>query len=203
MTDHIKVDASFIQAIVENAAWATSRFSITEGDKKGDKSKDKPEDKPDFTTDARKGDKSDDKPEDKPDFETGARKGDKSNDKKKKGDKPDFTTDQRKGDKSKTHAGKDFEGKESVEEHTCPLCESHLDEALTDEQISEHVGQIQDALLSLEEGGEPSDDDLDAIEAEPDAPSNDDDMDEKKKKKSKKEAVMTKVKELKKAASGK
>ena len=161
MTDHIKVDASFIQAIVEDAAWATSRITVTEGDKKGDKSKDKKDDKPDFTTDARKGDEDED-------------------------------------DK------KDFEGKESVEEHTCPLCESHLDEALTDEQISEHVGQIQDALLSIEEGGEPSDDDLDAIEAEDDAPSNDDDMDEKKKKKSaKKEAVMTKVKELKKAASGK
>ena len=109
---------------------------------------------------------------------------------------------------------KDFEDeddsdemKESVGEHVCPLCESTLDEALSDEKISEHVGQIQDALLAIEEGGDgPSDDDLDAIEAEPDAPSNDDDMDEKKKKKkksAKKEAVMTKVKELKKAAAGK
>ena len=182
MTDHLRVDESFVEALVQNAAWDAARVSLTEGDKKGDKSKDKPEDKPDFTT--------------------GARKGDKSNQKSKKGDKPDFTTDQRKGDKSKTHAGKDFEDddkdemKESVEEHVCPLCESHLDEALTDDQIAEHVGQIQDALMSLEEAGdgdeddvEPTDDDLDAIENES--------------KKSKKEAVMSKVKELKKSAAGK
>ena len=177
MTDHLRVDESFIDALVKNAAWDAARVSLTEGEKKGDKSKDKPEDKPDFTT--------------------GARKGDKSNQKSKKGDKPDFTTDQRKGDKSKTHAGKDFEDddademKEGVEEHICPLCESHLEEALTDDQISEHVGQIQDALLSLEEAAdeddvEPTDADLDAIE--------------KEKANEKKEAVMSKVKELKKSA---
>jgi hypothetical protein len=180
MTDHIRVDEGFIDALVKNAAWDAARVSITEGEKKGDKSKDKPEDKPDFTT--------------------GARKGDKSNQKSKKGDKPDFTTDQRKGDKSKTHAGKDFEDddkdemKESVEEHVCPLCESHLEEALTDEQIAEHVGQIQDALLSLEEAAdeddvEPTDADLDAIE--------------KEKANEKKKTVMSKVKELKKSAAGK
>ena len=180
MTDHIRVDEGFIDALVKNAAWDAARVSITEGEKKGDKSKDKPEDKPDFTT--------------------GARKGDKSNQKSKKGDKPDFTTDQRKGDKSKTHAGKDFEDddkdemKESVEEHVCPLCESVLEEALSDEQIAEHVGQIQDALLSLEEAAdeddvEPTDADLDAIE--------------KEKANEKKKTVMSKVKELKKSAAGK
>ncbi len=208
MTDHIKVDESFINALVKNAAWDAARVSITESEKKGDKSKDKPEDKADF--------------------ETGARKGDKSNDKKKKGDKPDFTTDQRKGDKSKTHAGKDFEDDdademmESVEEHVCPLCESHLEEALTDAQISEHVGQIQDALLSLEEEAD-EDEEEDLEEEEYDAmrdadhfnrgpgkpkgppptigvkkPDSDkDDVDEKKKK------VMKKVKELKAASKGK
>ena len=173
MTDHLNVDQGFINAIVENAAWDAARVSLVENDKQGDKSKDKPDDKPDFTTTARKGDKSKTKPG-KKDFE----------------DEDDSD-----------------EMKESVGEHVCPLCESTLDEALSDEKISEHVGQIQDALLAIEEGGDgPSDDDLDAIEAEPDAPSNDDDMDEKKKKKkksAKKEAVMTKVKELKKAAAGK
>jgi hypothetical protein len=197
MTDHIRVDESFIDALVQNAAWDAARVSLTEGDKKGDKSKDKPEDKGDYETGARKGDKSNqkDKAGDKGDFETGARKGDKSNQKDKEGDKPDFTTDMRKGDKSKTHPGKkDFEGKESVEEHVCPLCESVLEEALTDDQIAEHVGQIQDALLSLEEESdeddvEPTDADLDAIE--------------KEKANEKKEAVMSKVKELKKSAAGK
>jgi len=46
------------------------------------------------------------------------------------------------------------EDTEKVEEqvHTCPLCESLLDEELTDEVIFEHVNQIQIALQSLEEG---------------------------------------------------
>jgi hypothetical protein len=174
MTDHIRVDEGFIDALVKNAAWDAARVSLTEGDKKGDKSKDKPEDKGDF--------------------ETGARKGDKSNQKDKKGDKPDFTTDQRKGDKSKTHAGKDFEDDdkkcESVEEHVCPLCESVLEEELSDEKVQEHVGQIQAALLSLEEE---ADEDLEEEEEEVNA----------SKKSSRKEAVLSKVKELKKTASGK
>jgi len=178
MTDYIKVDESFVDSLVQNAAWDSARVSLGErrGDKKGDEGagKDK-DDKPDYTTDARKGDKG---------------KG------KDKDDKPDFTTDARKGDKSKTHPGKkDFEDddemKESVEEHICPLCESVLDTALTDDQIQEHVFQIQSALQTLEEEDdddvEPTDADLDAIEKEKN--------DESK--------VMKKVKELKAAATGK
>ena len=117
---------------------------------------------------------------------------------------------------------------ESVEVHECPLCESILEEELTDEQIMEHVASIQDALTTIEEAGkEPTDAELDAIEAEDD---DDDDMEEamsyddarndaedmkddpdsayydgeespkKKKKPSKKESVMLKVKELKRVA---
>jgi len=88
--------------------------------------------------------------------ERGSKKGDEGAGKDKK-DKPDFTTDARKGDKSKTKKGKkdfegdDFEGCESVEAHTCPLCESELEEALTDEQIQEHVYHIQAALECIEE----------------------------------------------------
>ena len=138
MSQHIKVEESYVDALLENAAWGAARVSLDEkrGDKKGDKGagKDKT-DKPDYTTDARKGDKG---------------KG------KKKGDKPDYTTDQRKGDKSKTHPGRsDFEEmKEGTQPHTCPLCESVLEEALTDEQIQEHVFQIQSALESIEEAEE-------------------------------------------------
>ena len=182
MTDHIKVDESFINALVKNAAWDAARLSITEGEKKGDN----------FIKNA------------------------------KEGDKPDFTKAS-KGDKKKTDDDDADEMKESVEEHTCPLCESHLEEALTDAQISEHVGQIQDALLSLEEEAE-EDEEEDLEEEEHDAkkdadavagrggyggkvrdrtpqitgkPQPDKDMDEKKKK------VMKKVKELKSAAKGK
>jgi hypothetical protein len=183
MSQHIKVEESYVDALIENAAWDAARVTITEGDKKGDKSKDKPEDKPDYTTDARKGDKG---------------KG------KAKGDKPDFTTDQRKGDKSKTHPGrKDFEKeemKEGVEEHTCPLCESTLEEELTDEQIYEHVAQIQAALQTLEEEDE-------ANEAVDIAGAEDEEEDKQEaeadKKMAKEAKVMKKVKELKKAAQGK
>lgn len=188
MTDHIKVDESFIEALVKNAAWDAARLSITEGDK--------------FMKDS------------------------------KEGDKPDFTKDDSKGDKKKkkTDDDADDEMKESVEEHTCPLCESHLEEALTDAQISEHVGQIQDALLSLEEEAEgdeeaEEEEEEDLEEEEYDAyrdrhgrpgkgpgtvkggepqigkpkpkPDADKDVDEKKKK------VMKKVKELKASAKGK
>jgi hypothetical protein len=89
--------------------------------------------------------------------ERGGKKGDKPA-KGKKGDKPDFTTDARKGDKSKTKPGEeDFEGeemKEAVEVHECPLCESVLEEELSDDVIFEHVSQIQTALKALEEASD-------------------------------------------------
>jgi len=114
----------------------------------------------------------------------------------------------KKGDKSKdkpedkpTH---NDEMKEAVEEHVCPLCESVLEEELTDEQCLEHVAQIQNALQSIEEGGdddddddrdvEPTDADLDAIEKDP--------VKVEKKKSKKESKVMKKVKELKAAAKG-
>jgi len=82
----------------------------------------------------------------------GGKKGDKPS-QEDEGDAPDFTTDARKGDKSKTKKGKkDFEREDSsVEVHECPLCESVLEEALSDEVIYEHVSQIQEALHSIEE----------------------------------------------------
>ena len=114
----------------------------------------------------------------------------------------------KKGDKSKdkpeykpTH---NDEKKEAVEEHVCPLCESVLEEELTDEQCLEHVAQIKNALQSIEEGGdddddddrdvEPTDADLDAIEKDP--------VKVEKKKSKKESKVMKKVKELKAAAKG-
>jgi len=218
MTEHIVVEDSFVQSLVEQAAWDTAKVPLAEkkdsGQKKGDKGKDK------------------DDPKAK-DFEDGGdRKGDKGA-KGKKDDKPDFTTGARKGDKSKTHKGKDFEDddedradeykaggspydtkgntqkpvpdsklgptrmknkktgawevvtgdekkkrtgrddsgdkNEAVEVHMCPLCESVLEEELTDEQIQEHVAQIQEHLFLTEQDDddtEPTDADLDAIERE-------------------------------------
>jgi len=128
MNDNIKVEESFIASLVKNAAWDAARVSLVEKKDSGEK------------------------------------KGDEGAGKKKK-DKPDFTTDARKGDKSKTDPGEeDYEKAskgcptdemyEEVDEHMCPLCESVLDEALTDDQVVEHISKIQDALMSIEEEDE-------------------------------------------------
>jgi len=121
MTEHIKVEESYVEALIKNAAWESARVGLVEKKDSGQKKGDEPKGKA-----------------------------------KKDKDKPDFTTDARKGDKSKTHPGEeDFEEMaEAVEAHVCPLCESTLEEALTDEQIREHVSQIQDALQSIEEEDE-------------------------------------------------
>ena len=173
MTTHIKVEESFIDALVENAAWDAARVPLEEAGKK------------------KKGQSKGDKPA-----------------KGKKGDKPDFTTGARKGDEDEEGTGKDFEGNgngngngeercESVEEHICPLCESHLEEALTDDQIAEHVYQIQSALQSIEE-----EDELDEQEATVGTgtiKTGEDDEDEGPPK-SRKAKVEAKVKELKAAS---
>ena len=136
---------------------------------------------------------------DKPDFTTDARKGDKGKG-NKKGDKPDFTTGARKGDEDEKGTGKDFEGKESVEAHTCPLCESELEEALTDEQIQEHVYHIQAALQSIEE--EEDVDEEGAVTVGAGVMKTGEDDEDSGAPKSRKDKVSAKVKELKAAAKG-
>jgi hypothetical protein len=165
MTEHIKVEKSFIESLVEGAAWDAARLTITE----------------------------------------------------KKAPKQEMKEADEEEDLDPSGSKKE----ESVEEHSCPLCESVLEEELSDEVIFEHVAQIQEALKTLEEGtnrpgtpgGSTADLDLDPDEPDDedehpdefDRPDDAEDFDEtkKKKKKSKKEAVMSKVKELKAAAKGK
>tara|TARA_Y100000310_G_C20695003_1_gene825028 strand:- start:2241 stop:2921 length:681 start_codon:yes stop_codon:yes gene_type:complete len=151
MTDHILVEDSYVESLVKNAAWDMAKVPLTEKKDSGQKKGDKP---------------------------AKGKKGDKPA-KGKKGDKPDFTTGARKGDKSKTHPDEDDydEMKESTE-HVCPLCESVLENELSDEQIMEHVAQIQE-LFTINEGDdegdddkEPTDADLDAIEKEKNPPKN-------------------------------
>ena len=48
---------------------------------------------------------------------------------------------------------------QAKEVHSCPLCESVLDEELSDEQISEHLSLIEAALNSLKEMKEEEEDD--------------------------------------------
>jgi len=77
--------------------------------------------------------------------------------------------------------------KESVEEHTCPLCESVLAEELSDDTIFEHVAQIKAALQSLEE-------------AAPDPDEEDVEEDVEEEVESKKERVLKKVDAMKASA---
>jgi len=137
MTDHIKVKESYVEALINNAAWDSARISLVEKkEKKDDKEKD---------SGAKK--------------DTGASKGDKPKGKAEKDkDKPDFTTGARAGDEDEEGTGKDYEKAkvacESVEEHVCPLCESILEEDITDEQLAEHIALIEDAMGKLDEEDE-------------------------------------------------
>ena len=41
--------------------------------------------------------------------------------------------------------------REVVEEHVCPLCESHLEEELSDEQLMEHAGAMYQTFQEAEQ----------------------------------------------------
>jgi len=88
--------------------------------------------------------------------------------------------------------------KESVETHVCPLCESTLEEELTDDQIFEHVSEIQQMLVSLEEAkAEDEEEDEEEVE-EAMAPQDDEEEDEEKPSMDEKKAkVLSKVKAMK------
>jgi len=138
MTEHIKVEDSFVDSILENASWDAAHITLFE--KKDEKKDDKKADKK-----AKKDDK-DDK--------------DENDDKKaKKDDK-----DEKECPSDDDTATPSLEvAQESVEEHICPLCESVLEEALTDEQIQEHVAQITNALETIEEDDEDLDEEADVV----------------------------------------
>ena len=150
MNDNIKVDKSFVESLVEGAAWDAARITLVE---------------------------------------------------KKAATKEMKEADDEEEDLDPSGTKKELDQKESVEVHECPLCESVLEEELSDEAIFEHVAQIQEALKTLEEKKEVSEDEEeDEKAAEADA-KGDPDFDESKS--SKKEVVMKKVKELKASAKGK
>ena len=152
MTDHIKVETSFVKSLLEGAAWGSAGVTLAE---------------------------------------------------KKSTPKEMKEADDEEEDLDPSGTKKELDQKESVEVHECPLCESVLDEELSDEAIFEHVAQIQEALKTLEEKKEVSEDDDDDGDKEP----TEDDLKaiekEDESKSSKKEAVMSKVKELKASAKGK
>ena len=55
---------------------------------------------------------------------------------------------------------------EETEEHTCPLCESALEEALSDEKLSEHVDYILSIVEGLDSEGESLGEDTEGDEDE-------------------------------------
>lgn len=89
-----------------------------------------------------------------------------------------------------------------VEEHTCPLCESELDEELSDEIILEHLDAIQDILTEKKDVDDEDDDDdeeeVDEQEEEPE----EEEEEAPEVNASKKAKVRKKVKELKEKWAG-
>jgi hypothetical protein len=171
MSDYIKVEESYVDALIKNAAWDIAKVKLEEkkelspAQKAMDTDKDGDIEGDDLAKLRAKG-------------------------KTKKADKPE------KDEKDEK------EMKESVEEHVCPLCESTLEEELSDERISEHVNDILEAVETLEEAADKKEvdeqDEEDVEEAmDPDA---DEDPDEMAMNASKKAKVMKKVKELKASA---
>jgi DNA repair exonuclease SbcCD ATPase subunit len=76
------------------------------------------------------------------------------------------------------------EGEEQIEEafeaHVCPLCESQLEEAITDEQLAEHVDFMVSVISEMEDI---TDEDLDELAEEITSDeSEEEDLDEAKKK---------------------
>jgi len=170
MSEHIKVEESYVDALITNAAWGAAKVKLDEAalspaQKQLDKDGDGKIEGEDLAKLRKKKDK--------------------------KADKPEAPEKQA----------------ESVEEHTCPLCESVLEEELSDERIYEHVNEILEAVQTLEEAADKEDaveeQDEDEVEEAMD-PDADEDPDEMamnaSKKKMKTEKVMKKVKELKAAA---
>ena len=207
----IRVDESYVDALINNAAWDTAKIKLDEAA-----------------------------------LSPGQKKLDKDGDGKIEGEDLAKLRNQGKGDDKKPKKPEPEKQEESVDEHICPLCESVLEEELSDDQIFEHVNEILGALENLneeaddeEEDGKKKNDDgvaeaMDGDEEDPkkmrekkkkvketgdmgfssgqsDEP--EDDLSQAQKdrsdrneammnasKKSKKEAVMKKVKELKKSA---
>lgn len=66
------------------------------------------------------------------------------------------------------------ESKETVEKHVCPLCESELKEAISDERLMEHTKQMVEVLSEAEE----EIDEDDEVEADEDEEFEDEDLED-------------------------
>ena len=78
--------------------------------------------------------------------------------------------------KGKPTNGDDSDDKnEAVEVHMCTLCETDLEEALTDEQLYEHFEQIAEWIKRVDENDD--DEDVDEQSSDPDDPANKEKLD--------------------------
>jgi len=85
---------------------------------------------------------------------------------------------------------------EEVDEHVCPLCSSHLDEAISDEALMEHTANVLEAVnaATLNESEEEDDDEL----VEEDESDDDDDFDDEEDDEDEEELVEEEKKPVKK-----
>lgn len=66
---------------------------------------------------------------------------------------------------------------EEIDEHVCPLCSSHLDEAISDEALMEHTANVLEAVNAATLNEEEEEEDGDEIVEEDESDDDDDDED--------------------------
>lgn len=140
--EHFRLTDEYRQQLFEAAAW--SKAGVTPR-----------------LDEAKKKKKKDDDDED-----DGESKGDKGKDKDDPDAKDYEDGGDRKGDESKTKKGKkDFVKEEEETTHVCPLCMSHLEEAIDEDSLIEHLDVVLglvDRLSSMNEDDEDIDQAIDA-----------------------------------------
>lgn len=67
---------------------------------------------------------------------------------------------------------------EEIDEHVCPLCSSHLDEAISDEALMEHTANVLEAVNAATLNEEEEEEDGDEIVEEDESDDDDEDFDD-------------------------
>jgi len=67
---------------------------------------------------------------------------------------------------------------EEAEEHVCPLCQSHLQEAISDEALMEHTANVLEAVNAATLNEEEDEEDGDEIVEEDESDDDDEDFDD-------------------------
>lgn len=67
---------------------------------------------------------------------------------------------------------------EAVEEHVCPLCQSHLQEAISDEALMEHTANVLEAVNAATINEQEEEEDGDEIVEEDESDDDDEDFDD-------------------------